>query len=82
MIEGIIVKIEAGGFDKYGRLLNYVYVKEGDGTETQLNNYLINHKMAFSYDGGKKKKFTQADYDAFLEAYGDYTWPTFINYPY
>ena len=42
-------------FDKYGRLLVDLYLNEKD----TLNDWLINNKYAFSYDGGKKQSWTE-----------------------
>ena len=51
-IDGKIVKIKCGDFDKYGRLLIKIYVPEE--TET-INQWLIMNGFAFAYDGGTKK---------------------------
>jgi len=45
-----IVKLKCGPFDKYGRLLAEIYV---DGES--MNQFLIDKKYAFEYDGGTKK---------------------------
>ena len=46
-----IVKLKCGEFDKYGRLLVTVICEEN----CCVNQWLIDNKYAFSYDGGKKK---------------------------
>jgi len=48
-----VVKIEAGDFDKYGRILSRIYVIL-DGKETCLNDYLIEQEMAKQYQGKTK----------------------------
>jgi len=61
-----IIYINCQNFDKYGRVLAYVYdVAKLDAlqdtqsltTENSINQTLINLKYAYAYDGGAKKKF-------------------------
>ena len=82
MIDGKIVKVEAGEFDKYGRLLTVITAKTTDGEYVNIGDYLVAHKMAKFYDGGTKDAFEQADYDDFLNTYENATWPSFVDYPY
>ena len=49
-----LIKIKCGQFDKYGRLLGEIYVKN---ESLSLNQILINEKLAYSYDG--KTKYTE-----------------------
>ena len=49
----ILVWIECFHFDKYGRVLANVY-KEPDSIS--LSELLLNAKLAYAYDGGKKAK--------------------------
>ena len=42
-----------GGMGKYGRLLGWLYVGEGD---VSLNEQMITEGYAWEYDGGTKKK--------------------------
>jgi len=49
-ILGKMVKIKCDEFDKYGRLLAEIYY-EGES----INQWLIDNKYAFEYDGGTKK---------------------------
>lgn len=49
----IYVWIECFEFDKYGRVLANVYKKQGD---ISLSELLLNSKLAYKYDGGKKLK--------------------------
>ena len=45
-----LIKIKCGEFDKYGRLLAYVYIDD-----TNINQLLIDKKFAYEYDGGTKR---------------------------
>jgi micrococcal nuclease len=47
-----MVTIKCDNFDKYGRLLAEIYI---DGIS--INQWLIDNKYAFEYDGGTKKKW-------------------------
>lgn len=47
-----VVKVNCGKFDKYGRLLVTIYFNEKN-----INEWLINKKYAFKYDGGTKKSW-------------------------
>lgn len=56
-----MVVIECGEFDKYGRLLGKIFLKEendeqsGGGESVSINDWLVQNKYAFPYDGGKKQ---------------------------
>ena len=56
-----MVIIECGEFDKYGRLLGKIFLQEennnqiGGGKNLSINDWLIENKYAFPYDGGKKQ---------------------------
>lgn len=47
-----IVNIRCGDFDKYGRLLTEVFFLDSNNS---VNDWLIENKYAFSYDGGTKQ---------------------------
>lgn len=81
MIDQKIVKMVAGEADKYGRVLGRIYARLPDGTDVDINQYMIDHGMAKSYDGGTKDEFDQGDYDYFIQNYRNTEWPTFVNYP-
>lgn len=49
-----VVKLKCEQFDKYGRLLAEVYIN-GES----VNQFLIDNKYAFEYDGGTKKLWEQ-----------------------
>ena len=52
-----IVTVKCGKFDKYGRLLIDIYYKK-----QHINQWLIDEKYAFAYDGKTKK-----DWGAYLK---------------
>ena len=54
MILNKIVYLELEGEDKYGRLLANIYINN-----LNLNEYLIEKKYAYRYEGGKKKNFEE-----------------------
>ena len=62
-----IVWVKCGGFDKYGRLLVYIYPygfqmggNVGDkGYLGSFNERLVTLGIAYRYEGGKKKKFEE-----------------------
>ena len=47
-----VVHLQCGDLDKYGRLLVTIY--ENDNS---INEWLVNNKYAFTYDGGKKQNW-------------------------
>ena len=52
-----IVKIKCGSFDKYGRLLAWIFnntVNENEPNENSLNYILINEHLAYKYTGATK----------------------------
>lgn len=49
----LILRMECGKFDKYGRLLVNVLTEQGD-----LSKLLIDRKLGVAYDGGTKKAFS------------------------
>jgi micrococcal nuclease len=52
--DDLIIRTElVGGMGKYGRLLGWLYI--GDG-ETSLNEKMIEEGYAWAYDGGTKQK--------------------------
>ena len=69
-----MVVVECGEFDKYGRLLGKIFLKTdydekqigGNGGAStnienllSINQWLIDNKYAFSYDGGKKNNWEE-----------------------
>ena len=53
MNENQLVYLKCGKFDKYGRLLGYVYINQDD-TES-VNEMMIKNNHAYEYHGGTKK---------------------------
>jgi endonuclease YncB( thermonuclease family) len=52
-----IIKIKCGEFDKYGRLLAWLYSKDSIATisvEQSFNHILIKEKLAYKYEGKTK----------------------------
>ena len=60
MIDGRIIRIEAGDFDKYGRILARLY-PYSEGKEFCLNDFLVEQEMAKQYYGKSKVEFTSED---------------------
>lgn len=58
MLTNKIVKIEAGDFDKYGRILARIYAIEETKNKEQkefcVNDFLIENDLAKSYHGKTK----------------------------
>ena len=62
-----LIIIKCGDFDKYGRLLVYIYTYEKGQKiptnelcfENSINNIIVNKKLGYKYDGGTKKKFSE-----------------------
>ena len=54
MILNKIVYLELEGEYKYGRILANIYINN-----LNLNQYLIDNKYAYRYEGGTKIKFTK-----------------------
>ena len=56
-----VVQLKCGDLDKYGRLLGKIYLKQendgqsGGGKSVSINDWLVQNKYAFPYDGGKKQ---------------------------
>lgn len=53
-----LVYLECGEFDKYGRLLVTVYLRDGCDNGENVNAWMIAHGHGVPYDGGKKTPFT------------------------
>lgn len=47
-----IVVLHCGKFDKYGRLLGYIFVNN-----TNINEWMISNNYGYRYDGGTKVQF-------------------------
>lgn len=56
-----LVYIECGEFDKYGRLLVTVHLRDGHDNGENVNAWMIAHGYGAPYDGGKKTPFADAD---------------------
>jgi micrococcal nuclease len=49
-----IVTIKCGKWDKYGRLLGTIYIKE-NRNNININQWMIKNNYGYVYNGGKKK---------------------------
>lgn len=56
-ILGKVIKVQCGDWDKYGRLLVVIY--HNTKSKKSLNDILIEKNFAYSYDGKKKKTFSE-----------------------
>jgi micrococcal nuclease len=54
LIDGKIVKVKCGDFDKYGRLLVEIFIPDKD---IYVDKWLITNNYAKMYEGGKKEKW-------------------------
>jgi endonuclease YncB( thermonuclease family) len=52
-----IVYVHTGDWDKYGRLLGTIYLKSY--SKESINDILVKEKLAYYYDGKKKKSFAE-----------------------
>jgi endonuclease YncB( thermonuclease family) len=61
-----MVSIKCDNFDKYGRLLVYIYLTEPDqsggsykkkNSNVSINSWLIENNYAFKYNGGTKQRW-------------------------
>ena len=54
-----IIIIKCREFDKYGRLLSYIYLNDCDNMipDNSINHLLVKKNYAKIYDGGKKKEW-------------------------
>ena len=55
-ILGKKIWIRCGDWDKYGRLLGEIFLEENTKS---INDVLIERKLAYPYDGKKKRKFEE-----------------------
>ena len=52
--DDLVIRTElVGGVGKYGRLLGWLYIGDGD---VSLNEQMIDEGYAWAYDGGTKQK--------------------------
>ena len=61
------IKIRCGDFDKYGRLLGWLFSKDSIKTvpiEQSFNHILIKEKLAYKYEG--KTKLTEEEQTTLL----------------
>lgn len=80
MLEGKIVRLQAGQFDKYGRVLARIYAYS-DNQEFCVNDFLIQNELAKPYQGKTKDQFTKKDYEQFKKKFVRTSWPEVVHYP-
>lgn len=80
LIEGKIVKMQAGDFDKYGRILTRIYASS-EGRVLCINDFLIKESLAKAYAGKTKVEFTSSDEDEFLKTLKNRSWPKIQHFP-
>lgn len=53
-----IIKLKCGKFEKYGRLLGYLFNKTADcsNNDESYNYCLVKEKLAYIYNGGTKQE--------------------------
>lgn len=59
MILDKIVKLECLDFDKYGRILGKIYIKNVNGEVIEVNQYMLDYHLGYSYNGATKKSFIE-----------------------
>ena len=52
-----LVTMKCHGWDKYGRILVYIYSKKRD--KKSFNQILLDEGLAYAYDGSKKRNFDE-----------------------
>lgn len=66
--------MEAGDFDKYGRILVRIYAFS-EGEVLCINDFLLKESLAKAYGGKAKVEFTSSDEDDFLKTLKSRSWP-------
>jgi len=52
-----IVKVECLEFDKYGRILGRIITKDEANNDLDVNAFMINNRLGYSYEGQTKSDF-------------------------
>ena len=52
-----VIILRCGKWDKYGRLLGTLYKTQKKSHPSSINQWMIDNKYGYPYDGGKKRKF-------------------------
>jgi endonuclease YncB( thermonuclease family) len=52
-----VVKLECLEFDKYGRILGRIYLKDKEAKDFDINNFMITSHLGYGYEGETKSKF-------------------------
>lgn len=94
MIEGKIIRIETGQYDKAGSLYSRVYaytaspmlpyecesIVNKNSSEFCINDYLIENDMAKGQTKGRNE-FGKKSYEDFCDRYETKVWPVVEDYP-
>lgn len=60
-----VVLLKCFEFDKYGRLLCQIFIRDEQKHElVDVNDYMIKHKLGYSYHGEKKQAFNQINFES------------------
>ena len=59
-VQGGLVYIECGEFDKYGRILVTAFLRAGEENGENINEWMVAQGHGTPYDGGKKAAFAGA----------------------
>lgn len=63
LIMNKIVLLKCFNFDKYGRILCKIYINNNlDNTLLEVNEYMIQNKLGFPYNGEKKQVFNSDNF--------------------
>jgi len=66
-VQGGLVYIECGEFDKYGRILVTAFLRAGEENGENINEWMVAQGHGTPYDGGKKTVFAGAAPEASAE---------------
>ena len=80
LLEDRVVKLECLEHDKYGRILANLFVKLGDGSELNVNKYMMDNHFGHSYAGGTKTTFDQLYEQTYYDLNRVVLVPDSINY--
>jgi endonuclease YncB( thermonuclease family) len=80
LVEGHIVRLECLEFDKYGRLLANVFVRQANGDELNVNEFMISNHFGCSYLGGTKSTFDELYVKQYYKLDNNVAIPETFNY--
>jgi endonuclease YncB( thermonuclease family) len=82
-----VVKLECLEFDKYGRILGRIYLKNKEGLDFDVNSFMISNHLGYSYEGETKSKFNDLLTGGYysmdsIEKVDHLVIPELVEYPY